>query len=292
MPLVSILIPNYNKALYLRETLDSVLEQTYTHWECIIVDDHSTDNSWEILEEYASKDSRFKLYKRPKDRKPGGNAARNYAFELSEGDYIQWLDSDDVISPVKIEIQINQFEIGEAESISVSNWCGFEGSIDIDLAFQARKNFSFQANRWAGFPTDGLNLLLHIFYIRTFIPPHAYLIKREIHLASNGWDEELIRNQDGEYMTRILVDVNEIGFLDDLLTFYRIPTSNHTSRDESFVSLLSLYQSFEKCTKTVLSKKNDNKTKVILSTLFEDYFLRTIFSYPELSKNPLKGWFS
>ena len=76
MPLVSILIPNYNKAPYLRETLDSVLSQTYTHWECIIVDDHSTDNSWEILEEYVAKDSRFKLYKRPVDRKQGGNAAR------------------------------------------------------------------------------------------------------------------------------------------------------------------------------------------------------------------------
>lgn len=287
-PLVSILIPNFNKAPYLKETLDSVVNQTYSNWECIIVDDHSSDNSWEILQEYAAKDSRFRLFKRPDERKHGGNAARNYAFEMSKGNYIQWLDSDDLIFPLKIEMQIIQFEKGEVESISVANWCGFEGEFDYVLASKPRKNFSYQANRWEGFPTVGLNLLLHIWSIRTFIPPHAFLIKREIHLASNGWDEYLVRNQDGEYMARVLVNVKKIGFLDELLTFYRIPDSNHTSRKDSIESSMSLFQSFEKCTKTVLSKKNDQKTKAILSALFEDYFLKTIFSYPELSKKSLE----
>ncbi|MFC3415150.1 glycosyltransferase family 2 protein [Algoriphagus hitonicola] len=102
--LISILIPNYNKSPYLRETLDSVLNQTYTHWECIIVDDHSTDNSWEILEEYSAKDSRFRLYKRPDDRKPGGNAARNVAIEKAKGEYVAFLDSDDIWKPERLRL--------------------------------------------------------------------------------------------------------------------------------------------------------------------------------------------
>ncbi|MBN3518740.1 glycosyltransferase family 2 protein [Algoriphagus lutimaris] len=105
--IVSVLIPNYNKVQYLRETLDSVILQTYPHWECIIVDDHSTDNSWEILEDYAERDQRFRLYKRPGDRKPGGNAARNYAIEQAKGEFVAFLDSDDVWFPQRLERAMN-----------------------------------------------------------------------------------------------------------------------------------------------------------------------------------------
>lgn len=101
--LVSILIPNYNKAAYLRETLDSVLGQTYQNWECIIVDDHSLDNSYDILEEYADKDLRFKIVKRPNHLLKGGNSCRNFAFELSRGEFIQWFDSDDLMVNTMIE---------------------------------------------------------------------------------------------------------------------------------------------------------------------------------------------
>lgn len=106
-PLVSVLIPNYNKAPYLRKTLDSVLAQTYTHWECIIVDDHSTDDSWKILEEYAKKDSRFKIYQRPDHLLKGGNVCRNSAFKSSKGDLILFLDSDDVLADFCLEQRIN-----------------------------------------------------------------------------------------------------------------------------------------------------------------------------------------
>lgn len=107
--LVSILIPNYNKAPYIRETLDSVLAQTYTNWECIIVDDHSTDDSWEILQEYQAKDSRFKIYKRPDHLPKGGNACRNYAFKLSKGEYVNWFDSDDVMEDFFLRKRVDLF---------------------------------------------------------------------------------------------------------------------------------------------------------------------------------------
>ncbi len=106
-PLVSILIPNFNKAPYLRETLDSILAQTYTDWECIIVDDHSTDDSWGILEEYAEKDLRFKIYRRPDHLPKGGNVCRNFAYDNSRGDLILYLDSDDVLADFCLKQRVN-----------------------------------------------------------------------------------------------------------------------------------------------------------------------------------------
>lgn len=105
--LISILVTNFNKAPYLRECLDSVLAQTYSNWECVIVDDHSTDESWYILEGYAAEDSRFQIFKRPDYLRKGGNSCRNYAFELSQGEFIQWFDSDDLMGPSLIEGRIN-----------------------------------------------------------------------------------------------------------------------------------------------------------------------------------------
>nr|WP_192350944.1 glycosyltransferase family 2 protein [Algoriphagus sp. Y33] len=96
--LVSILIPNFNKAPYLQECLESVLAQTYKNWECIIVDDSSTDDSWEIINDFLALDSRFQIFKRPGHLPKGGNVCRNFALEKSKGDFIFFLDSDDVLA--------------------------------------------------------------------------------------------------------------------------------------------------------------------------------------------------
>ena len=105
--LISILIPNYNKAPYLRECLDSVLAQTYSNWECIIVDDHSTDRSWEIIEGFYKKDSRFKIFVRPDHLPKGGNVCRNFGLEISKGNFIFYLDSDDVLAPFCLGQRVN-----------------------------------------------------------------------------------------------------------------------------------------------------------------------------------------
>ncbi len=106
-PRISIVIPCYNGAKFIRETLDCLQNQTIDDWECIIVNDGSTDNSLEILKEYAEKDPRYKYI----EKENGGPAiARNTAIAASSGKYILPLDADDLIAPFYAEKAIDYLE--------------------------------------------------------------------------------------------------------------------------------------------------------------------------------------
>ncbi|ATA68508.1 teichuronic acid biosynthesis glycosyl transferase [Capnocytophaga cynodegmi] len=101
--LVSIITPMYNASKYVEQTIDSVLSQTYTQWEMLIVDDGSKDNSSEIVEQYADKDNRIKLIRQ---NNVGSAAARNNALSKAQGRYICFLDSDDLLEPSFFEKQM------------------------------------------------------------------------------------------------------------------------------------------------------------------------------------------
>lgn len=103
-PLVSIVIPYKNTSAYLKECLDSILAQTYTHWEVIAIDDHSSDNSWQIVQHYALQDARVKTY--PNDGNGIINALRT-AYAKSNGMLITRMDSDDVMKPIRIKSMAN-----------------------------------------------------------------------------------------------------------------------------------------------------------------------------------------
>jgi glycosyltransferase involved in cell wall biosynthesis len=99
---VSIITPSYNRASLVTETAESILAQTYPHWEWMIVDDGSTDNSWEVLQELSRKDSRIKIFQR--DRGPkGACVCRNIAVEKSTGSHVIFLDTDDIMAPFCLE---------------------------------------------------------------------------------------------------------------------------------------------------------------------------------------------
>ncbi|QNK78762.1 glycosyltransferase family 2 protein [Winogradskyella sp. PAMC22761] len=105
-PLVSIIIPTFNRAHLIGETLDSVLAQTYQNWECIVVDDGSTDHTTDLMQTYCSKDSRFQYHHRPILRPKGANACRNIGLEKSIGAYIVFFDSDDLMTIDHLEIKM------------------------------------------------------------------------------------------------------------------------------------------------------------------------------------------
>ncbi|TRO65112.1 glycosyltransferase family 2 protein [Christiangramia sabulilitoris] len=102
---VSIIIPTYNRAHIIGETIKSIINQTYPKWELIIVDDGSSDNTESIIKQFG--DSRIIYQQRPANRERGGNAARNWGFEVSKGKYVKWLDSDDLLAPHCLEKQMS-----------------------------------------------------------------------------------------------------------------------------------------------------------------------------------------
>jgi len=130
-PLISIIIPTYNRAHLILETLDSILLQSYQNWECVIVDDGSTDNTAEILSKYVAKDDRFKYYKRPLEKLKGPNSCRNYGFEKSKGNLIQFFDSDDVMKLNCLEAKASLFTKGLDLVICKLSLYDFEKNVEI-----------------------------------------------------------------------------------------------------------------------------------------------------------------
>src|SRR5699024_7875511 len=104
-PKVSVITPVYNAEHYLRETIESVINQTYKSFEYLLIDDCSTDNSASIIKEFAKRDSRIKYVKLKENS--GAAVARNTGLEHAQGRYIAFIDSDDVWYPAKLEKQLN-----------------------------------------------------------------------------------------------------------------------------------------------------------------------------------------
>lgn len=107
--LISIVIPAYNRANLLGETIDSILVQTYTHWEALIVDDGSTDSTDTLMKSYTKNDARIKYFKRPQEFPKGGNVCRNIGLERAKGNFIVFFDSDDLMTPDHLEVKIAPF---------------------------------------------------------------------------------------------------------------------------------------------------------------------------------------
>src|SRR5579875_652313 len=99
---VSIITPSFNRADIVGETAASIFNQTYPHWEWVIVDDGSTDNSWEVLQQLAAKDERVKIFRRNREPK-GACACRNIAIENCSGEYLIFLDTDDLLASFCLE---------------------------------------------------------------------------------------------------------------------------------------------------------------------------------------------
>lgn len=115
---VSIIIPVFNYGFVLEETLQNLLEQTHQYWEAIIVDDGSTDNSREIVEEFTVQDSRFRYFYQ---ENKGVSVARNFGIAQASGDYYQFLDGDDLLSPKKLTLQLKHFECHPEIDISYTD---------------------------------------------------------------------------------------------------------------------------------------------------------------------------
>src|SRR5690606_27941965 len=114
---VSIIIPTYNRAHLIGETLDSIVAQTYHNWECIVVDDGSDDDSQAVFEQYKDKDARFKFLSRPNSKPKGANACRNIGLKNAQGVYIVFFDSDDLMTPNHLAIKVDAIIKSECDYV-------------------------------------------------------------------------------------------------------------------------------------------------------------------------------
>lgn len=126
-PLVSVIIPSYNRAHMLPRALKSLFKQSYTNWEALIVDDASTDNTAEVVQQFEAQDSRIHFFKLSKNS--GACVARNVGIENAKGEYVTFLDSDDEYFPSKIEKQVQCFATSTIENIGIVS-CGREDARD------------------------------------------------------------------------------------------------------------------------------------------------------------------
>jgi glycosyltransferase involved in cell wall biosynthesis len=205
-PLVSIIIPTYNRAHLIGETLDSVLAQTYTNWECIIVDDGSTDNSEEVINEYTKKDPRFQYHQRPDNKQKGPNACRNYGYELSKGEYINWFDSDDIMLPTFLEKQIRS--VAAIADVSVCKLVYF----DFDKGIGTKVNIIVSNNLIEDYLTGKIK-----FY--TFTPVWAKeFLNKQVEL----FDETITNLDDWDFNLRMLYESPKIVYVDEVLIKYRV----------------------------------------------------------------------
>lgn len=204
-PLVSIIIPTYNRAHLIGETLDSIIAQTYENWECIVVDDGSKDGTDVVMQNYLEKDARIQYHLRPEEHLSGGNGARNYGYKLSKGEYIVWFDSDDLMHQDAISKKINLAQEHDAQFIAskhtknIGEWAGDVLKLEIFESKEFYKNY----------------ILGEKMVITGDVLLHRELIK------NHRFDEKIFKMQEYEFFSRVLDQSVKYCYMKSFFLYYR-----------------------------------------------------------------------
>jgi glycosyltransferase involved in cell wall biosynthesis len=195
-PLVSVIIPAYNAAGFIRETVDSVLRQTWPNIEVIIIDDSSTDKTFETASELIS--DRVQVVRQ---KNSGACVARNRGLTMSRGKYIQFLDADDVLSSDKIGLQAELLEKNPG-CLAVCNTVHFMNGQDYLRMEPADESF------WIRDSDDPADFLVRLYGgdgRRWMVQTSAWLTPASITSVIGPWNEALLLDQDGEYFARAVL---------------------------------------------------------------------------------------
>lgn len=294
-PLVSIIIPTFNRAHLIGETLDSIMAQTYQNWECIVVDDGSTDNTPEVMAEYVKRDSRIQYHHRPTNHKPGGNGARNYGFKLSKGEYVNWFDSDDLMHPMKLKLQIQSL-IRSALNFTVCQTVRFEGNVKNLLGFRHPKIHS----------QDTLNDFIKQKIV--FLTSAPLLKKTFLQHYNLFFDENLKAAQEWDFFVKVLEKQSKYEVINAALVYHRKHSKSISYSEDkksesvrlwnNFIVRYNLLQRTELPieTKNYLFKKNIKIFKVAVRKRFFKEALKIyiyfILKEQKLSRKMKAGYFA
>ena len=214
-PLVSILICAYNAEEWIAETIESAIAQTWPRKEIIVVDDGSTDRTAEVARRFASRDvSVISTENR------GAAAARNHALRLSQGNYIQWLDADDLLAPEKIERQLAVFrEVDNPRILASCPWAYFN--------YRPQRARFVPTALWQDL--SPVEWLLRKMGENLHMQTATWLTSRDLIEGAGPWDIRLISDDDGEFFCRVLLGSAGTRFVREAQVFYRVTAFNRWS---------------------------------------------------------------
>jgi glycosyltransferase involved in cell wall biosynthesis len=246
-PLVSILIPAYNAEPWISDAISSALRQTWPNKELIVVDDGSTDQTLAVASPFAREGVTV-----ISQNNRGASSARNHAYSMCQGDYIQWLDADDMLAPDKISRQMEFAESIKSSRVLLSSEWG---------------RFLYRIKRARFIPTElwqdqlPLDWLLRKMSLNIWMQPGSWLVSRELSEAAGPWDERLSFDDDGEYFCRVLLKCQEIAFVPGARTYYRASPGSLSSVDSSDKKLESAWLSIRLHIKYLQQMEDSERTR-------------------------------
>jgi len=281
-PLVSIIIPLYNASQYIDEAIRSALGQTWANKEIIIVDDGSSDDSLKIARKYEG--DGIKVFRQ---QNKGASAARNKGLQEAKGQYIQFLDADDLLSADKIEKQLLALQ-NHADKIAVCSTVHFYGPAatneqpsvyEESFLFDDDDPVHFLINLWGGYSNHG-----------SMVQPNAWLTPRLLIDKAGLWNEALTLDDDGEFFCRVIL--TSAGILKTQgLSYYRKHDANgNLSSHNDQKSLNSLLVSTLSKKKCLAEKTNNYEASFAIYKMLFNIMLNSYLRYPDIyraAKNQL-----
>jgi glycosyltransferase involved in cell wall biosynthesis len=270
--LVSVIIPAFNAGKYLKECVNSVLNQTYPNIEIIIIDDGSTDGSTDFLKVSSCLPPNLKLFSQSNK---GACAARNLGIRKSKGEYIQFLDADDILSPDKIKNQMELLIGKSSQVVTLCEWVIFH----YDFKIIDRLTYEVFCNS-----PSGLDWLLRAWNNQEMIQPAAWLTHKRLILKAGDWNENLTINQDGEFFCRVLLNCKEVIFESKSKVYYRSPSAGNISRNKSRKSIESLLASYQSYEFEALRSEDSYRVRLALKKVYQKFIYDIFPRYPDLVK--------
>jgi len=270
-PLVSILIPAYNAGPWVADTIRSALAQTWPRKEIIIVDDGSSDQTLAIARQFASRQVCVVAQKNQ-----GASAARNKALALSQGDYIQWLDADDLLSSDKIAKQLDLAQTWPGKRVLLSSAWGY---------FMHRPSCGkfLPTALWCDLAP--VEWLLRKMGQNLHMQTATWLVSRELTNAAGPWDLRLSLDDDGEYFCRVVLASDDIRFVPDVKVFYRQPGSDRLSNiDRSDKKLESQFLSIQLHIDYLRSLEESERVRTACLAYLQTWFAWFFGERPDLAR--------
>ena len=211
-PRVSVIVPCHDHARYLPDAVNSLRAQTMPSWECLVVDDGSTDDTPQVAARLALQDSRVRVLRQPWR---GCAPARNTGLDAACGQYLQFLDADDAILPTKLAAQLAALDGAPGPALAI---CDYYNAPDHDLAVEDTNPHAYLSPRLEG--TRPLVDLAARWERSLSIPAHCFLFDRRL-FAGVRFDESLSSHEDWDCWMRIFALDPPVRFVDQRLAVYR-----------------------------------------------------------------------